>query len=454
MSVLDDAIALRKAGKVQESLPLLEQALREDPFNPLAWKHAGFTAIELKQFKFAASMLESYARSSPKDPFGHFNLGYARWRLGDYVGCRVATERAAALAPEFVKAQIALGYLGYMLGDPEAGRTHHDRALELNATPDDGLLESGIVRVLRGEFEEGWRIFEDSRWKSCDWKRPAWHVEADRRGVLWKGEDIRDRTLYVYGEGGFGDTLMFCRFAAPLRGRTARTVIVTDRPLHRIVGTAKGVDACITEQEADFSDPLAYHVSAWSLPALLGTSHETLSVELPYLTPPDEGPILEATPNLRVGLAWAGNPELPHDPDRTCPDIALLAPLFEVPGVDWFSFQFGVRVEDTARTPARPAPEVKDFADTAFALKQLDLVISVDTSLVHVAGAVGVPAWVMVPTYREFRWMLDGDTTPWYPSFRIFRRHHTGEWAGMVQRVAAALHEEVQRRAASRVSTA
>lgn len=443
MTTLERAIELRKEGRIQESLPLLEQALREDPLNPQVWKHAGFTAIAMRQFKFAKSMLESYARSAPEDAFGHFNLGYARWALGDYEAAQVATVRALAIHPNFVKANIAAGYLAYMIGQPDQGRAYHDHALSLGSTNADDLTLLGILRVLRGDYAGGWPMFDAARWRGTEWKTPKWRREA--KGLLWNGEDISDRTLYLHGEGGFGDTLMFCRYGAMLADRAREVVLVADPPLDRLMRQVRGIIR--VEKESDLEDPNVAHVSSWSLPAILGTTLETIPNECPYFHPPEDGPQLEPTDRLRVGLAWAGNPELPHDPDRSCPQVELLAPLCEVPGIDWYSMQIGVRTEDARRLTIRPSPAVKDFAETAYLLRQLDLVVTVDTSLAHLAGGLGVPTWVMVPTYREFRWEIDGDRAPWYPTMRLFRRPHTAHWPVVIRQIATGLGDLVRRRA-------
>jgi hypothetical protein len=185
----------------------------------------------------------------------------------------------------------------------------------------------------------------------------------------------------------------------------------------------------------------ALHTSLWSLPALTRLRLDTIPGAEGYFTPPDHGPELGVRKGVRVGVVWAGNPNTTFDRDRSCPAVGFLSPLFEVPGIEWISLQVGPRAADASSLPIRPMPEVSDFADTAYVLSQLDLVITVDTALAHLAGALGVPTWIMVPSIPEYRWLLDREDSPWYRSVRLFRRRSGTDWPPMIARVKAHLEE-------------
>jgi hypothetical protein len=149
--------------------------------------------------------------------------------------------------------------------------------------------------------------------------------------------------------------------------------------------------------------------------------------------------LLKAPPGLRIGLAWVGNPDSTYDRDRTLPSHKFLEPLVRTPGISWQSLQLGPRSVEAEALGLEPMPPVSTFADTAFVVSQLDLVITVDTSIGHLCGALGIPTWIMIPSVPEYRWLLDRDDSPWYDSVRLFRRSSTDDWEGTIGRITDAL---------------
>ena len=295
----------------------------------------------------------------------------------------------------------------------------------------------GTALLTRGDFKEGLREYY-WRWKT-DALSSAFRRFSQPR---WIGEDIAGKKLLVHGEQGFGDTLQFCRYASMAAARGIRVIIDTPRPLARLLRSLKGVDSVIST-----GDPLPdfdYHCSMIDLMACFSTDVRTIPSETPYLFADDADldqweKRLPRVLNIRkVGLAWKGNPRPKAfeanavDRRRSLP-IELMSPLMKIPDIQFYSLQ-----KDNI-SPVSPIidimSECDDFASTAAMIMQLDLVISVDTSIVHLAGALGKPVWLMDRFDACWRWLINREDSPWYPTLRIFRQNTPGDWDDVISRV-------------------
>jgi hypothetical protein len=313
------------------------------------------------------------------------------------------------------------------------------RALELE--PDNPWFHSylGALLLLRGQFEEGWR--------ELDWLWKIEQVQADSPypgKPRWDGSPLQGRTCLLQALLGFGDNLQWVRYAAHVAGRGGHAVVQCQPELVRLIGTVSGVDQAVA-----VGNPLpAFDVYAplISLPLLLGRPRPG-GEEVPYVRAAEADverwrQALPARRGLRVGLAWSADPAHPG-PGRSMP-LTSLAPLADVPGVSLFSLQKGPGVEQLSdslfgRLLPNLGQGLSDFADTAGLLMQMDLVITVDTAVAHLAGALGRPVWILLASMPDARWLLDREDSPWYPSARLFRQRRAGEWAPVVLRVAAEL---------------
>jgi TPR repeat protein len=325
--------------------------------------------------------------------------------------------------------------------DPNLGKTRFSRA---------------EVRLSLGDYERGWVDYEARL-------QVMRHPPRILPGRRWQGEDVAGKTLLLQSEQGFGDAIQFLRVFSRLRQMGARVVLECHPKLYRLFQSAAGVDALVRRGE-----PLPaydFHCRYASLPLILKLNAQSdFAVDVPYLRPPAVAntklePLLtsvfaqalaQTARRFKVGIAWSGNVNFRHDRLKST-SLSTFLPLAEVPGVQLFSLQFGPRAAQLGAEQLKTlggganivdlAPLIDDFADTAVALASLDLVISVDTGLVHLAGALGRPAWVVLPYVADFRWLRDREDSPWYPSLRLFRMAHENDWAGVIARVAEALKE-------------
>ncbi|MDQ2102368.1 tetratricopeptide repeat protein, partial [Azospirillum isscasi] len=316
-----------------------------------------------------------------------------------------------------------------------------DRVLE--ARPGDAGMRwnRGFARLLAGDYEGGWPEFD---WRRHDARaEPPWRRFAQ---PTWTGEDIAGRTVLLYAEQGLGDTLQFVRYVPLVAERGGRVILEVQRPLLGVLSGLTGVERTIAR-----GDPLPdfdLECPVMSLPRAFGTTLDRVPAAVPYLRPDPRRAAawnerLADGEGLRVGLVWAGNPRFPGDALRS-PRLAGLRPVLDVPGVRFFGLQKGPGREDLERVDMPPSftdlgPEIADFADTAAIMANLDLVISSCTGPAHLAGALGVPVWVVLPLAPDWRWLLGREDSPWYPTARLFRQTRVGDWAEVAGRAADAL---------------
>jgi tetratricopeptide (TPR) repeat protein len=427
------ARASHKAHRYAEAVPLYQRAMREDPLDFELWLRCGQAAADAGLLDIALPMLGTYARMAASNSNAHFSFAYALFRAGRIDEAADAYRRSVALDPTRAGAWCAIGQIAYMQGDEAAGWAAHDAALAVVSDAPLSRFTTSVVRLLRGDYERGWADHE-ARWEVPQLPRSSWRGEGCR---IWDGGPLGDAALHLHAEGGYGDTLMLARYLPLLRERGIRV------RLHAQLGLAPLLSDLVDELAPpvllhDEPDRSGVHCGGFSLPHLLGTTLDTIPTPEGYLARETSTAPRAAGP-LRVGLVWAGNPDVVHDFDRSVPSFSVLSPLLEVAGVAWTSLQLGARAAEAEGTPLRPAPPLRDYGDTARLLAKLDLVISVDTSVAHLAGAMGRPVWTMVPTAPEFRWLLGRDDSPWYRSMRLFRRARSDAWAPMVANIATAL---------------
>ena len=425
-----------------EAAEAIAEAIRRDPMNPELWFHAGSVALSRGETEFARAMFENVTRAVPGNNVAWYNLGHCHFRQGNYAKAESAYRQSIALAPTYPKAYVALGQMLFLLGRSDEGfalfthfltmsRPAHWRDVELR-----GLAHAG-----RGEFESAWVEFQEA-WG----RRIAASALSQRK--LWDGRPAPDHDLVLSEWGGAGDAILFARYIPFAAALVRRVYFAAPRSLHRLLAPIPGLSGAVTHIGEAPADALVG--SQLLLPVMEGRSPRSIPSSAGYLRAPVSGPMLDPTSGLRVGLCWYGNPAFYFDRDRSAPSLERLAPLFTVPGVDWFSLQLqGPRTASEAAMPVRPCPPVKDFADTAFLIKQLDLVISIDTAVANLAAAMGHPTWVLVAPVPEIRWLFGGTSTPWYSTARLYQRAHTDAWEEVASRIAADLAGLIEQRAAT-----
>ncbi len=431
---------LRINGRLDEAEASFQRCLQINPRFGAAFNNYGELYRERGQLERAS---EQYRRAIEIDPEGaaaYNNLGIATHDLGDPQTAIGLYQKAIALGTNYVDAinNLATSYLDLRRVD-EAMDTFH-QALSLDPQNADAHSNLAYALLLRGDLAGG---FDEYEWR---WKCPKF--PSPRRGFtqpLWTGQDPRSRTILVYAEQGLGDTIQFIRYVPMLAKLGARIIVECKRELLPLLKQVEGV-----EQWLAFGDalpPFEWQVPMLSLARAFRTTLETIPNSVPYLrADPDraekwQAKIEDADDALRVGLVWAGTPTHANDRHRSI-SLAQFAPLAAVKHVRWYSLQFGPRAADP-RPPGLElidlGSQVRDFADSAAIIDQLDLLISVDTSPAHLAGAMGKPVWTLAPFNCDWRWLLEDESTPWYPTMRLFRQDRYGDWENAIARVTQEL---------------
>ena len=365
------------------------------------------------------------------------NLGVLLLREKRFAECESAMRTAVEVGPESASAWCQLGVLLACTHRESEGEECYRQALTLDPEHARTRFNLSYLLLRQARFAEGWKML-DARWLFDS-------VPQSFDCPFWAGEPLEGKSVIVCLEAGHGDMIHFIRYVTQLKA--ARIAVLCQPGLKRLFATLAGVDEvyALGEQVPEDWD---FWTRAMRLPGLFGTELDSIPAPIPYLSAqpklvrhwrgqlPQQG--------LRVGLAWKGNPNFENDADRSLPSLMTLAPLAAV-SAHFVSLQKGTGEEEALRPPAGMSlhaigPQLGDFADTAAVIANLDLVISVDTAVAHLAGAMGKPCWLLLPDYRcDWRWMTGRDDSPWYPSMRLFRQPPGGGWAPVIAAVAAAL---------------
>ena len=434
------ANALLALGRPREALAELEIVLARKPQHFEARLNSGLAQAKLENLERALADFDSALALVPQHPVAHFNRGVVLIKLGRYAEAVAANERAIAAAPDYVAAWLNRGMALAQLRRFEEAIASYGEVLARRKDNADAHFNRALALLTIGDYRRG---FEDYEWR---WRRTGVPAPKNRGRRLWLGEfPLAGKTILLHAEQGLGDTIQFARYAPLIAAQGAKVVLEVQPELKSVLSRLDGVTAVVARGEAP--PPFDVHCPLGSLPLARKTELPVVPAPIPYLSA-DHAHLqkwsarIEKLPHPRIALAWAGNPA--HDNDRNR-SIALsaLAPLLAMPA-SFISIQRDVRSADAAQLAATAqlthlGGELADLNDTAGVLAMCDLLITVDTAPAHLAGAMGRPVWVLVPFAPDWRWMLDGEITPWYPSARVFRQSALADWNAVIARAAAAL---------------
>lgn len=433
---------LNTLGRDEEALASYRQALAIKPDYAQALFNQGIGLAKLARHEEALQSLDRAVALKPNYAVAHHNRGKALHTLGRYAQAIESFDSVLKGNPDRADVLHDRGNALIRLGRHTEALENYRRATALNPAFVDAQWDEGLTLLRLGEFSAGWEKYEwrlrqaDAMRKQRFFAQPAW------RGI----EPLQGKTILLHPEQGLGDTIQFARYAAPLAERGARVILQVPRPLKNLLAQIAGAACVIGHDE----EPPAFdlHCPLLSLPRALQTELDSIPANVPYIVAETErieswSRRLPPRGGRRVGLVWSGNATHTDDRNRS---IALdrLAPLFDAPGVQFFGVQRDLRDDDAQALRNAPGMldlgrQLDDFADTAALIANLDLVIAVDTSVAHLAGALGKPVWILLPFCPDWRWLLEREDSPWYPSARLFRQPSAGDWNGVIEGLRAAL---------------
>jgi tetratricopeptide (TPR) repeat protein len=441
-------LALQSLGRIEEALQSYDRALASDPGRAATLFNRGNALSALMRPEEALQSFDRALAIRPGYPEALNNRGVSLQDLGRPEEAVPSYDKALALRPQYAEAHFNRGMALKELARVEEARASFAAAHAIRPADASAHIGESQCLLLLGEFARGWELYE---WR---WRVPQEvPLTRDFEAPLWLGkESIAGKTILLHAEQGLGDAIQFCRYAPLVAERGAAVVIEVQPVLAALMASLKGPAQVVAR-----GDPLPHfdlHCPLMSLPLAFGTRLDTVPAAVPYLAADAAQAAgwrarLAGFQGVKIGLVWAGSPR-PRLRQASIVDrrrslrLARLAPLAAVPGAVFVSLQKGDAAAEAAMPPADMTlldwtAELQDFAATAALIEALDLVIGVDTAVIHAAGALGKPVWVLNRFDTDWRWLLDREDSPWYPTLRLFRQPGFGDWESVIARAAAEL---------------
>jgi protein O-GlcNAc transferase len=436
---------LREQGELEEAEVCLREALRRKPGFASAQVNLGNVFRDQGKPEKAEACLRAALRLAPDCVEAHSYLGAVLQEQGRAEEAEACCRRALRLRPDFAEAHVNLGNIHHDRRELAQAEACYREALRFKPEYAYGHYNLSLLSLLQGDFTQGWSEYE--------WRRQVKELRHVPPAPTWDGGALGGRTILLQAEQGFGDTLQFVRYAAPVKAKGGRVLLECPSPLAGILAGCPGIDLLVaagtSQPEHDVAAPLM------SLPLLCGTTGATIPCDVPYLAAEPARVAhfrtrLDAIPGFKVGVCWQGNPKHKNDRRRSVA-LANFAPVAAVLGVTLVSLQRGTGLEQRTRQGenlrivellGRFQDPAQDWSETAALIEAVDLVLSVDTGVVHLAGAMGAPVWVVLPFMPDWRWLMGREDSPWYPTVRLFRQTEPGNWAQVFERIAMELRRE------------
>lgn len=433
---------LLKLRRPAEALAAFERVVELEPRHLGARSNRGNALAELGRLDEALAQYDAVLAAQPGHAETQFNRGNALSALGRHAEAIAAYDRALAARPHYVNALINRAIALQTLGRHQEALGDLRQVLAVDKDNADAHHNEGLVLLTLGDYRRGFEKYE------YRWQRTG--MPARRRNLgkpLWRGEyPLQRKTILLYAEQGLGDTIQFARYAPMLARDGAKVVLEVQPELSGLLARLDGVSAVVAREQ-----PLPafdVHCPLGTLPLALKTEPAAIPAEIPYLRASEERiakwrPRIESVPGPRVAIAWSGRATHANDRNRS---IALdrLAPLLASESARFIGIQRELRAGEEEALKRYPdlmhvGDALEDFDDTAAVMALVDLVIAVDTSVVHLAGALGRPVWILVPSWPDWRWMLERTDSPWYPTARLFRQPSPGDWSSVIAQVTQEL---------------
>ena len=432
---------LREIGQLDEALASLDASRRLQPDHSPTLQLRALTLDGLGRHQQALHDNLRADELEPNNPSIGNGVGYDLMQLGRHAEALQWFDRVIEIQPDFVRAVHNKALSLFQLNRFDEARTVFERLMQLDVTNPEAIWDFALLQMLTGDFETGW-VGREARFdlpavtvRYPDFGQPRWHGDAPLDG----------KTVLLYADEGIGDSIQFARYVPMVAELGARVVLVVEKAVQPLLADLNGVAECLSK-----SDPLPafdVHCPISSLPLAFQTRLDTIPAAASYLPPPPSDRIraweerLGTHDRLRVGLVWSGNPNHSNDRNRSLP-LRALTRLLDVDAT-FVSLQKDARADDR-QTLAGTAivdltAHLTDFIETAALVSCLELVITVDTSVAHLAGGLGRPTWILLPFTPDFRWLIGRNDSPWYPSVRLFRQTETRDYADVVERVRAEL---------------
>ena len=436
----------KEKGRFDDAVSYYQKALQICPDLPDVYSNLGITLLKARQPDKAVVFCQRAVQLAPNDVNMYYNLGIALQENGQFEEAVACYHKASQLAPHDAAIYNNLAFALQENRRPYEAIPYYQKALSLQPDYATAHWNLALALLLTGNFREGWKEYE--------WRWETEYLSSSKRNFkkpMWTGSDIKGLTILLHAEQGFGDTFQFVRYAPLVAALGAEVVLECHKQSASLMGSVDGICRVLVRGEElpsfDVQCPLL------SLPLAFDTTLETIPSKLPYmsadvsLTDKWKELLKHDDSKLKIGIVWAGNPGFKQNHYRNIP-LHFFVPLAGLPGVTLYSLQKGEEA-GTAKDPPVDmklvdyTSEINDFADTAAFIENLDLIISVDTAVAHLAGALGKPVWTLLPFSPEWRWLMEREDSPWYPTMRLFRQSSHGDWRPVIDRVIQELRRKI-----------
>jgi len=440
-TIINLCATLIKLKKFREASNLIERARTINPCNAELILNQGLLYAENKRYLEALASYEQAIELKPEYAEAWSNRGVALNDLRRHEEALASYEQAIELKPEYAEAWSNRGVALNDLRRHEEALASYERAIEIKPDCANAYWNKSLDLLRLGDFDQGWQIYE-WRWRCEKFTSPRRYFPQ----TLWLGDAPLDgKTILLHTEQGFGDSIQFCRYTRLVKKLGARVVLEVERPLVKLFMTLEGVDEVV--EKGAMLPHFDYHCPLMSLPLAFKTTVSNIPRDVPYLC---SGKAkreqwtqqISLLRNKRsIGIVWSGSPKHKNDHNRSI-RLEDMCKVFS-DKFHWFSLQKDIPKQEHLLLGSAGVRDhstrLRDFSDTAGLISHLDLVITVDTSVAHLAGALGRPVWVLLPYVPDFRWMWDREDSPWYPSMRLFRQSVEGDWAQVIARISQEL---------------
>lgn len=436
-------VLLQDHGGFDEAISNYMKAIQIKPNFVEAYYNLGVASQHLGQPDKAINCYQEVIRLNPDHSAAYLNLGIALKETEQLDEAIKAFQMALQLKQDYDIAYYNLGNVYVSKGQFNEAKQLYQKTIELNPNYAEAHLNIAQLNLLFGNLRDGWKGFE--------W---GWQIEGvmTHRNFVqpsWDGSDVSGRTILLYSDQGFGDTIHFIRYAPLVIQRGAKVVIECPAELMPLIQTIEEIHQVVVQgsQLPDFD----LHCHILKLPEIFETTLETIPSKIPYIFPDPSkvkkwhDTIQTDGTSLKVGLVWSGDPNFKRDQTRSC-TLELFSRIGYFHEITFYNLQKGAAAQQVKNPPEGMKlvdymDEINDFSDTAALIENLDLVISVDTAIAHLTGALGKPVWTLLPFVPDWRWMLNREDSPWYPTMRLFRQASTGDWESVIDHVKESLQD-------------
>jgi len=437
------AVALYSQGKYPEAISYFEQTIKLNPSYVEAYSNLGAVFAKLNAYTKAVSFYQKAIELNPSYAGAYTNLGNALNKLGEYEQAVYFHLRAIKLDPRASNHYANLGSAYKNIGRFDRAKQMYQKAIELEPNHVNAHFDLSTVLLQTGEYEQGWKEYE-WRFKKEQMLGHIKTYEAIFSKPLYTDQDIKGKTILIHAEQGFGDSLMMIRYVHVLKQRGAKIVLYLREGLEELFKSIDGIDMIQTrgEKPADFD----YHLPLMSLAYRCDPHLHRISEVYPYLDTDKRNMGLQENKKFKIGIVW-GASNTGESYKKKVFSIEHFLPLLDKENIQLYSLQLGEDAKALKEEPYKSfiqdlSVEIQDFSDTAALLKELDLIISSDTSLAHLAGAMGLNVWVLLQKVPDWRWGVSGKESLWYPSARLFWQDSLGDWTGVFNQVFKSLQKE------------